>query len=55
MENLDIFVELDIFVFGIVFDVFGGGESGKEVCYVIALLCEVCFIDFLILNFIFFL
>lgn len=46
-------MDVDMFVYGIVYVAFGGGERGKEVCYVIVLLCEVCFIDLLILNFIF--
>ncbi|KQJ84865.1 hypothetical protein BRADI_5g23367v3 [Brachypodium distachyon] len=38
--------------YGTAYEAFGGGRKGKEACYAIAALCEICSIDSLISNFI---
>ena len=42
----------DITTYGTAYKAFGGGKKGKEACYAIAALCEICSIDSLISNFI---
>ncbi|CAM0901895.1 unnamed protein product [Alopecurus aequalis] len=42
----------DITAYGTAYKAFGGGKKGKEACYAIAALCEICSIDSLISNFI---
>ncbi|KAM0845342.1 hypothetical protein ACQ4PT_056439 [Festuca glaucescens] len=50
-ENFEDDVE-DITAYGTAYKAFGGGNKGKEACYAIAALCEICSIDSLISNFI---
>jgi DNA polymerase-1 len=50
-ENFEDDVE-DITAYGTAYKAFGGGKKGKEACYAIAALCEICSIDSLISNFI---
>uniref|UniRef100_A0ACD5UFH0 Uncharacterized protein n=1 Tax=Avena sativa TaxID=4498 RepID=A0ACD5UFH0_AVESA len=42
----------DITSYGTAYKAFGGGKNGREACYAIAALCEICSIDSLISNFI---